>query len=483
MSDLLIYASRRDKPSARSLFADSLWSCSRNAVTLSQLSRCTGRAMTDSLPHEYSLSDVFTPKGIPTVTYVDRSESKGFEPLQEALLMGGLINLYGDSKIGKTVACARMAQQLLGNVLPIVLHGRLLKTEDDFWTTLGYRLEVAPEQITETYRGKTDAHADEVMARLNIGVARFGGESRSRAETTDAQRDAKFFRATPQDVVDRWAAQRRTVIVDDFHDVPNELQFSIAYLSKAAIDSGARLVVISIPEQSTLITQQMSSRGEAVARHTPCRSPLWEIEHIREIATKGFAALNVEFSEDVIDTLVFASYRCPMLMQMFCMALCCKEKILQTQLPRKNLSHVDKERATAIVTDVAETYEHDFADYIRLYQDDSKMWELQNGQRVNTYVLSMLAMAGIAVNNQVSYSKLQQRAQALLASTSGPRVVDISNAVKQIASDIAKKKREKKDFDPELFADDRYAFIKHPFFKLYLQRYLKSKYIDFPIKR
>src|SRR5687768_1127977 len=88
---------------------------------------------------EYQLQDVFTPRKIPTVTWIDRSSHPEYKNLRfNVAAAGGLVNVYGASRSGKTVMCLT----LLKDREPVLLHGGLIDTEDQFWSQLAKGLSL-----------------------------------------------------------------------------------------------------------------------------------------------------------------------------------------------------------------------------------------------------------------------------------------------------------------------------------------------------
>src|SRR5438046_1191709 len=88
----------------------------------------------------YKAREVFTPHDIPTVTYIDRAKStEGKNIRYHVCDEGGLVNVFGGSKIGKTALCTK----LLEDRQAIDMHGPHLTSGDVFWRILSRRLGLA----------------------------------------------------------------------------------------------------------------------------------------------------------------------------------------------------------------------------------------------------------------------------------------------------------------------------------------------------
>src|SRR5690606_34863785 len=233
---------------------------------------------------------------------------------------GGLVSLYGDSKSGKTVLCLKVLEKHN----PILLHGPHIQTEAEFWRIIGNKLNVPSLGIAS--RSSSEEQEREREAQVVGGGGPFPGSITRRAAETFAHREDKGIASTfnygPHEVVEQLRDSRRPVVIDDFHAVPKDVQQGIIMRMKPAIDFGVTLVVVSIPEEIGDMLSGLTRPGEAVARSAKVESPLWEPDEIRQIAEKGFAALNMRVSKIAIDTLTRRAYRNPLLMQDFCLNLC-----------------------------------------------------------------------------------------------------------------------------------------------------------------
>lgn len=96
------------------------------------------------------LKDVFTPGGIPSITYVDRQGLQLEEKIRNALVRGFAINVVtGPTKSGKSVLCHRV----LGERKLITVEGGQVQSEEEFWSHIAHQLSLVSESTTASTTG------------------------------------------------------------------------------------------------------------------------------------------------------------------------------------------------------------------------------------------------------------------------------------------------------------------------------------------
>jgi len=433
------------------------------------------------LQRSYALDEVFVPRGFPTITLVDRSRHEKYGELMREIMQGGFINLHGDSRSGKTVNCLHITSSTLNaKERTVLVNGRSFATEAEFWNILGNAFKLGSVQIQRDIETKADEQQGGVGAKLDfLGVELWGEAKRGNSSGASTGRDQEFNR-TVHEVLEVWKKAKACVIVDDFHDVEPQLQANIVFKSKAAIDFGGKMIAISIPEQAGSVVRHMQTKGQVLGRAVEIDSPLWEKTELAAIATQGFDALNVKVPDEFIDFLSVHAYKSPQLMQLYCFNFCFDIKVLQTVPGQRRVLHATIDDAKRTIEYVASKH---FGGFSRLTQSEAKLksYKLRNNKPANIYELTLLALAGIAINAPVSFKKVRERAQNLLAPKGSLRDVDVSNAIKHMNSLLKEGREREPGHEAELDLSEQHAFIKHPFFKLYLKWYLVPKHIDFEI--
>ena len=102
------------------------------------------------MPH-YDTTDVFTPAGVPTVTYVYRGEQDLETQLRRALKTPGLIiSLSGPSKSGKTVLIKKVIPE--ENLIPI--SGGSIRSAEMLWDRVLNWMQAPSETTAKSPSGK-----------------------------------------------------------------------------------------------------------------------------------------------------------------------------------------------------------------------------------------------------------------------------------------------------------------------------------------
>jgi hypothetical protein len=410
--------------------------------------------------------EVFRSTGIPTVTLIDRSKTPSYQAIKSQLENGGLISVYGDSKSGKTVLCMK----ILEPYNPILLRGPLIQTEDIFWNVLAKKLGLPRETAYKTnasHGGKIDGRLELTLGNDDLPVkltTAFGGE-----ETRAGFREVmESFTTFEHDIVDRLSEHKRPLVIDDFHSVPKDVQRAIVFKLKPAIDVGVSIVVISIPEETKEIIQSLTS-DETTGRYAMIPAPQWINDDIKQIPHRGFRALKVVIDDLAVDRMVKAAYFNPLLMQDYCRQLCIELGVERT-LDSETRFAVEPRRLDRIVWNTASRYEATYAAYLGLADDAEGTWKLITGKMANLNALVVLALYGIGINSPIKLATIRERISRILANDEPkrPKEPDIALSL----SRMTKRMSGKQHLALLRYDDDNvktYAYITHPFFRIFLQ--------------
>ena len=89
-----------------------------------------------------------------------------------------------------------------------------------------------------------------------------------------------------------------------------------------------RVIIIAVPHRAY---DALKVETEMTGRVTQLSIKLWELEELKQIAYSGFKELNVNSSDEIISMFAKESFGSPNLMQEFCLRLCKKNNIFETQ--------------------------------------------------------------------------------------------------------------------------------------------------------
>ncbi len=422
-----------------------------------------GAAKSLETKHIYQVRDVFRTTGVPTVTFVER-QNAALDELKFKLDGRGLVNVHGDSRSGKTV----LALKLLERRKPIVLYGPHIRSTDNFWRALARHLAV-PNDVTITTQRE-----DEEKIKAGISVALPGlsaklGAERGRVRSVEME---ESYSTDSHGIIEKLIEVQRPLVIDDFHSVDKDVQDAIVAQLKPALDHAETVVFVSVPEQTGDIISRLNSSGalkggEIKARSTEHENPLWTPEEIKEIATKGFDALNLQIDEDTLDRLARNAYRNPLLMQWYCQRLCHVLRIGQTLDVGQRIT-VAGSKVDEILRYIASEYEETYNNYLHVRDDGGRRWQIKSGKRVNIYLFVLIALAGMPINKPLKPRTLRDRMKTHIDREANlPSSSDIANAL----AGLVQRMQGKEDYEAPLRYDPEkgHAYVTHPFFKVFLQ--------------
>jgi len=264
------------------------------------------------------VQQVFTPNDTPTVTYVDRSEHKLEQTLRDHFDTPKIVvSISGPSKSGKTV--------LIRKVVPedtlITVAGAGIESSDHLWDrVLGWM--GAPSERTVTQQSNTQANiAGEAAGNAGIpfvaqGEAKAsGGLSHSRG----SEESKTYLRRGADQVIKEISNSSFVVFIDDFHYIKEELREEIGKEIKVAAENGVKIFTASVPHRADDVVR---SNTELRGRVAAVDLAFWSENELKQIANKGFAALNVDLAPAISKRLAEEAFGSPQLMQAICLNLC-----------------------------------------------------------------------------------------------------------------------------------------------------------------
>lgn len=238
-------------------------------------------------------ADVFKPGTYPEMTYVSRLSGETRytyeERLQQSLSIDGYLTyIVGPSKIGKTVLC----EKVIGRKNMIPMSGNDFAKEHDFWFAIGKKVGLSMNaQISEQ---NSDFSANEQRATVVT----------------------KDYLGNKDRVIEYFRANRKVLVLDDFHYAPEEVQYDIACQLKEVVRLGFKAVVISLPYRSD---DAIRLNPDLTGRISVIEIYPWEDDELKQIAQKGFDELEITVEEELISKMAMESIHSPQLMQSVCL--------------------------------------------------------------------------------------------------------------------------------------------------------------------
>lgn len=386
--------------------------------------------------------DVFTPAGVPTVTYVEREDQNLEQQLRSAIKTPGQIaSLSGPSKSGKTV--------LINKVIPqddlIAVSGAAIRTAEMLWervlTWMG-----AP---SESAVGADHTFGVEAGGSVGgkAGIVFASGETEASASGSYEYARSKlriFARGGIDQVVKEIANSEYVVFIDDFHYMSKETQVDVARQIKEAAEKSICICTASVPHRADDVVR---GNPELRGRVRAIDFAYWKPEETVAIAERGFSALNVDIDRSTIESFASEAFGSPQLMQQICLQACLYLGIEETrpELVRFDISQQDR----------AKIFEHaaataDFSSLLEALHSGPKQrgttrnqFGLIDGSTGDVYRCILLAIRQDPPRLSFNYDEIYQRTRHVCkeAAPVGSSVVQALAQINEIAETIQAESR------------------------------------------
>lgn len=370
--------------------------------------------------------DVFTPNKLPSVTYVEDRLIERKELLLDAMEMGAtLISLSGPSKSGKTV----FIEKIIGKDKLLQVSGAGITEAKILWDRI---LDLIGVPISLRKTQQTGFKADtsgKIKGDLWIVKGEMGvGGEKNKSESATEEYALDYL----QLVIRELSGTKLVIFIDDFHYIPKDVQVFISNQIKEAISNEVSFICASVPYRSDdIIRANPDLRGRLVK----IDFNYWGQDELRKIAKKGFAALNVNLSDAMINALVSEAAGSPQLMQSLCLKACYeikareRKEVLINIRPRLKL--VEKIcQMTANMTDYSSTVEK-MKDGPRLSDKNRKTYLLNDDTIADVYKVILLAIALNPPELNIRYNNLKNRIDSV-CSRKVPSASSVTNACSHI---------------------------------------------------
>lgn len=411
------------------------------------------------------LKDVFTPGGQPSVTYVGREHLDLEGALNKALNQGYALNVVtGPTKSGKTVLCTRVLASV-GNY--VSLEGGQIRSEADFWSHLAYKQNIAQSvtkesghsESTEKHGGLSGGLAG--IAHLDSGISATNSNTKSSS--------ASYENVHILSAIDRLIDNRTSLLIDDFHYIPSDVQKNIIQAFKGPIYRGLSVILLAVPHRAfdpITVEDEMQGRFRHIA------IPEWSEEDLMHIPKLGFNALNVKCPKAMAERICRESFANPLLVQEICSELCATAGIFERC--DKN-TPLGQELLEPTMTNVADS--KGFPKYRKLREGpqsrkDRQPRQLKEGGATDIYEAILMALARLGPQPRTHYDELRAALRDLIEEGRVPQKNEVTAALSQM-SRIA---REKIEGEPPLeFVKDEDALVITDPFLLFFMKWQKKK--------
>ncbi|WP_320982748.1 hypothetical protein [Bacteroides sp.] len=412
-------------------------------------------------------ADVFIAGGMPRVTYNPRNDLKLEDTLKDYMDNGyKLISVTGPTKSGKTV----LVNKVISTDNCISISGGSITQDSDFWNIILDELEVfIPDSQTVAELSKETTTAT-VSTGLNIlgfgakaGLA--GGDEEERTKGHSFKRPTSL----KQRAIKALEEKLPVIIIDDFHYIQQSVQQQIIRAIKQPIFNGLRVIIIAVPHRAY---DALKVETEMTGRVTQLSIKLWEPEELKQIAYSGFKELNVSCSDEIISMFAKESFGSPNLMQEFCLRLCKKNNIFETQEEIKELVlSNENEFFEDVVNSVTSKVAFERLAKGPRQRADRIQRKLKSGEIVDIYSAILHAIAETGPSTVITYEELRKSLRSVMQDDL-PKGNEITRVLSKM-DEIAKTLQGEPVIDWD--KDDTRLFISDPYFAFYLKWAVRSR--------
>ena len=400
---------------------------------------------------------------MPKYTYVARSERK----LQERLAETGnnlckIATVTGATKSGKTV----LTKKVLAGKPVVWIDGGHVKTAKDFWDIAGAQLQVIAEQELSTGKESNSEYGGDFQAGANVlvaqGTAKLGGKVGNKRTSQNRQ---KTLLNTTWQVVSELRASQRSIIIDDFHYIPRDLQGEITRTLKPLVFDGVPVIYLAIPHRrydAVKVEREMNGRIELI------EVPAWSAAELVEIAQLGFPLLNVKPHFDTSSKLAQEAQGSPHLMQEFCRQICYLSDFTETVEPSRTINATFDYSIVfrKVANELGKSIFEKLARGPRS-RTDRKPRTLRSGKTADIYKVVLLAMASLEPSvSTIEYESLRSAIKSVLDDDL-PQAHEVSRVLEQMAKVSSLDESSVPVIDYE--KDERKLHITDPFFAFFLR--------------
>ncbi len=188
-------------------------------------------------------------------------------------------------------------------------------------------------------------------------------------------------------------------------------------------------MLLSVPYKAF---EAIQAEVEITGRFVHVNVPEWSETDLKEIAIKGFKALNVDFPSSLINLFAREANGSPQLMQVFCWEACFELGIKET----KRLVRVDKNWSpNSVFGNVAADAGQPIYDKLSSgpqKRSDRIPRPLRDGSNVDIYQAILYAIAKTGPKSSLSYDDIRASLSSVLTDKV-PQKIEVSNALNHLA--------------------------------------------------
>jgi hypothetical protein len=236
-------------------------------------------------------------------------------------------SVSGPSKAGKTV----LVQRVVGEDNLITVSGASVRSPDQLWERVLDWWGEPHSTTASTADAATETRGHEKGLNLGIpGTGAGGKHSVSNAHVGTETTAATVNRRGLPQVVQEIAHTPYTILLDDFHYIPPQIQGDVAQQIKDAASRGVRICVASVPVKADNLVRALP---ELRGRVLTVDLDYWSVKDLMEIPKLGCPLLGLEVDSESLRMFAREAAGSPQLMQSICLWMCNHLGVRETAEP------------------------------------------------------------------------------------------------------------------------------------------------------
>jgi hypothetical protein len=361
---------------------------------------------------------VFVAGGQPSITYVDRAHLKIEENLSRALKVPNqVVSLAGPSKTGKTVLC----RAVLSNAPYVWVEGGQIEAAAQIWEKACYVLNY-PAEIAKNAKS-------EGKGGLKVGALDWLSFEGSHLKGSEVRRTYRIDNMAS--AIKHLREDGVALVIDDFHYLPAEARTTFLRNVKGPVFDGLKLVLLSVTHRGL---DAIKAENELQGRVYSVVMPDWTAADLKQIADKGFAALNISCPPGIVSRLAQEAQSSPFLMQKLCWEICAGIGVDARPAQRVQVS--ESYDFVPICQRLSKDFGHPIYQKLEVGPQSRKARQkrrLASGGSADIYKSVLMAIAATGPKASIPYDELRDEMNELLVDGS-PQKHEITSALKHLST-------------------------------------------------
>ncbi|KHS82016.1 AAA family ATPase [Pectobacterium brasiliense] len=248
------------------------------------------------------LEEIFGVTGKQVASYVERP--KVDDKFKDALRTDKQIIVYGASKQGKTALVKKYIDYSENILISLSPKSTLKDIYQSMLRKSGVTLRTSfTEGTGDKTKIRAKASIQGAVALVLKGKVDVGIDKENFNNLEDKYEEIEFNLELPNDVADLMhrTGQKKVVILENFHYLPEDLQRTFAYDLRTFQDLKVRFVILGVWKEANRLSQY---NGELQDRVYEVPVEPWESDDFVKIAKKGEPLLNITFATVIIQECI-----------------------------------------------------------------------------------------------------------------------------------------------------------------------------------